>query len=87
MEANATALVDSEDPESSEGGLDTVTIVSIVICLIFVPVMLIVFGKLIERKFGYKRTRKVEAHAHPMFDPKNSTLGDLPNPDSDLGES
>ena len=66
----------SEDPlqvsSEEKGGLDTITISMIVVCVVVIPIMLIGFGKLIEKKYGYQKKQKAEANHHPIFDPKNN---------------
>ena len=51
-----------ELPSSEKEGhsLDTITISMIVVCVVVIPVMLICFGKLIEKKYGYLKKAKDE---------------------------
>lgn len=44
------------------------TIAVIVICLVFIPLILVVFGKLIERKYGYIKKKEDSINdVHPIF--------------------
>lgn len=43
----------------------------IVVGVVIVPLSLIIFGKWLERRYGYIKSKKKGAQSHPMFDPKN----------------
>ena len=70
--SNSTSEEQLLSSEKEGATLDTITISMIVVCVVVIPVLLICFGKLIERKYGYLHKAKAEANHHPIFDPKNN---------------
>ena len=55
--------------QTANEDLSIFKILIIVVCCTVVPLMLVVFGKLIERKYGYIKKAKANSHQHPLFDP------------------